>query len=132
MAILILSSHFFSNYMNIFHKTEVKTIILRCWTGLNLIWFKSYDPNHKYFSFQVFCNFVKKTPLLCNVFCFFFIFGAFSFFCNCIITFEPIKIWDLSAPQNVRLNLSFVEDILVIERVVKCHISESQILVISL
>jgi hypothetical protein len=24
-----LSSHFFSNYMNIFHKTEVQTVILR-------------------------------------------------------------------------------------------------------
>ena len=26
----------------IFHKTEVLTVILRCLTGLNLDWFKSY------------------------------------------------------------------------------------------
>ena len=26
-----LSSHFFTNYMNIFHKIEVQTVILRCW-----------------------------------------------------------------------------------------------------
>ena len=29
----------------------------------------------------------------------------------CLITFEPIKIWTCSAPQNDRLNLSFVKDI---------------------
>ena len=36
-----ISSHFFAIYMNTFHKTEVQTVILRCWTGLNLNWFKS-------------------------------------------------------------------------------------------
>ena len=40
-----ISSHFFANYMNIFHKTEVQSVILRCWTGLKLNWFKSYDTN---------------------------------------------------------------------------------------
>ena len=40
--------HFFGNYMNIFYKTEVQTAILRCLTGLNLIWFKSYDKNEKH------------------------------------------------------------------------------------
>ena len=34
---------FFDNYLYIFHKTEVQTVILRCWTGLNHNWFKSYD-----------------------------------------------------------------------------------------
>ena len=29
-----LCSHCFANYMNIFHKTEVQTVILRCLTGL--------------------------------------------------------------------------------------------------
>ena len=29
----------------------------------------------------------------------------------CVITFEPIKIQTQSAPQNDRLNLSFVKDI---------------------
>ena len=29
--------------MNIFHKTEVQKVILRCLTGFYLIWFKSYD-----------------------------------------------------------------------------------------
>ena len=37
-----ISGHFFTNCMFIFHKTEVQTVILRCLTGLNLNWFKSY------------------------------------------------------------------------------------------
>ena len=43
-----ISSYFFANYINIFHKTEVQTVILRCWMGLNLNWFKSYDTKCKY------------------------------------------------------------------------------------
>ena len=30
-----ISGHFFSNYMNIFHKSEVQMIILKCFTGVN-------------------------------------------------------------------------------------------------
>ena len=41
-------SHFFAIYLSIFHKTEVLTVILRSWTGLNLNWFKSYDTKHKW------------------------------------------------------------------------------------
>ena len=36
------SGHFSANCMYIFHKIEVQTVILRCLTGLNLDWFKSY------------------------------------------------------------------------------------------
>ena len=42
-----ISSHFFDNFLYIFHKTEVQTVILRCWTGLNHNWFKSYDTKCK-------------------------------------------------------------------------------------
>ena len=38
---------FFANYVNIFHKTEVQRVILRCCTGLYLNWFKSYDTDAK-------------------------------------------------------------------------------------
>ena len=38
---------FFDNYLYIFHKTGVQKVILRCWTGLNFEWFKSYDTNEK-------------------------------------------------------------------------------------
>ena len=36
-----ISGHFFANYMDIFHKTEVQTTILRFLTYLNLSCFKS-------------------------------------------------------------------------------------------
>ena len=48
-----ISSHFFGNHMNIFHKTGVKTVILRCWTGLKLNWFNSYDTNAKNVKMQL-------------------------------------------------------------------------------
>ena len=38
---------FFANYMFIFHKTEIQTVILRCLTSLDLNWYKSYDNKHK-------------------------------------------------------------------------------------
>ena len=33
---LTICGHFFGNYIDIFHKTEIQTIILRCLVGLNL------------------------------------------------------------------------------------------------
>ena len=44
-----ISDHFFANYISIFHKTEVLTIILICLTCLKLNWIKSYDINHNLF-----------------------------------------------------------------------------------
>ena len=43
-----ISSQFFAIYISIFHKTEVLTVILRCWTSLNHNWFKSYDTKRKW------------------------------------------------------------------------------------
>ena len=45
-----LSSHFFANYINIFHKTEVQTVILRCFVNLYLRRFSPEDNRHKYLS----------------------------------------------------------------------------------
>ena len=61
-------SHFFANYINIFDKTEVQMVILRCRMGLNLNWFKSYDTKHKCFRFCFFFSILKKNHHLCNVF----------------------------------------------------------------
>ena len=44
-----ISGHSIANYINIFHKTEVLTVILRCLMSLNLNWIKSYDINYKLF-----------------------------------------------------------------------------------
>ena len=37
-----ISGHIFANCINIFHKTEVQKVILRCLRSLYLIWFKSH------------------------------------------------------------------------------------------
>ena len=76
-----ISSHFFANYMIVFHKTEVQKIILRCLMGLNSNWFKSYDTKHKYFHIRFFAilyKFEKKREM--------------EIFAFCVITFEQIKI----------------------------------------
>ena len=71
-----ISSHFFANYMIVFHKTEVQKIILRCLMGLNSNWFNSYDTKHIYFHFRIFAILYKNTHLsfwcfcvLCHNFC---------------------------------------------------------------
>ena len=86
--------HFFAFYINTFHKTEIQTVILRCWTGLNPNWFKCYDTiakkkkktqkgkNHqnrkKYYTNNKFFTKLKKTER-----------EIFAFY---VITFKPIKI----------------------------------------
>ena len=39
---LTVFGHFFAIFMNIFHKTEVQMVILRCLVSLNINWIKSY------------------------------------------------------------------------------------------
>ena len=51
-----ISSHFSGIYINVFHKTEIQTVILRCWMGLYLNLFKIYDTKGIYFSFRFFAN----------------------------------------------------------------------------
>ena len=67
--------------------------------GLYLNWFKSYDTNAKihYTNNKFFTKLKKK--------------GEGNI---CVLTFEPIKIKTHSAPQNDRLNFSFVKDIHVV------------------
>ena len=58
-----VSGHFFAICIFIFHKTEAHTVILRCTTGLNLNWFKSYGlrcSKMQSFPFLIFNDFVKK------------------------------------------------------------------------
>ena len=70
--------HFFANYVDIFHKTEVQMIILRCSTCLNLYWFKSFDTTRKYFHFW-FSVILWKKNLICLV-----VFFAFFAFLRCL------------------------------------------------
>ena len=96
-------------YILIFHKTEVQTVILRCWKDLYLNWFKSYDKNEKHTKNAKTSKITKNSTRI-------------SFFLQnhtetkmeiivfCVINFEPIKVYISSAPQNDRLNLRFVKD----------------------
>ena len=55
-----ISSRFFANYINIFQKTEVQTVIFRCWMNLYLNRLKSYDTKGFFFPFPFFWDSVKK------------------------------------------------------------------------
>ena len=93
--------------MNIFHKTEVQTVILRCWTVLYINWFKSYDKNEKHAK-------TRKSPKTVHTKFFFYKIALKQKWKKnafCVITFEQIKIQTHSALQNDRLNFSFVKDI---------------------
>ena len=54
-----ISCHFFGNYINISHKTEVLTVILMCSTYLNPYLIKNYNIKHNFCHFQFF-QFCKK------------------------------------------------------------------------
>ena len=64
----IVSGYFFAIGIFIFHKTEVQTVILRCLTGLNYNWFKSYGLRCSWRSLVSLVNFWKiasdKWPIL--------------------------------------------------------------------
>ena len=94
---MVISSHFF--------KKSVQTVILRCLSGLNVNWFKSYNRKRKHFRFRCFAI-LQKIPNFC-VFCVFKFLRVFI----CVTTFEPIKVQTHSVPQNYRLNLLYLKDI---------------------
>ena len=56
---ITISGHFFANYINIFHKTEVLMNIFWCQKYLNLNWIKDYDIEHNFSCFHFF-QFCKK------------------------------------------------------------------------
>ena len=58
---MTISGHFFVNFINIFHKTEISTVIFRCLTCLNLNWIKNYNIKHKFSHFWVFCKLTELT-----------------------------------------------------------------------
>ena len=104
-----ISSQISAIYINISHKTEIQTVILRCWIVLYINWLKSYDENEKHPKTQK----TQKSPK--TVHKIFFLqnrtktkMEKIVFF---VITFEPIKIQTHSTPQNDRLNFRFVKDI---------------------
>ena len=59
---ITISGHFFANYINIFHKTEVLMNIFWSQKYLNFNWIKDYDIKHNFswFHFFQFCKKKKK------------------------------------------------------------------------
>ena len=86
-----ISSQIFAIYIHIFHKTEVQTVILRCLTGLYLIWFKSYATNTKNKtnkqSAKSMKNIIQMSAFLQNRKN-----PETEIFVFCVITFDPITI----------------------------------------
>jgi hypothetical protein len=78
-----ISGHFFAICIFIFHKTEVQTVILRCLTGLNLNWFKSYGVRCNLRPKASLANSPKiatdKRPLYNHIWPFFLLTTWFSF-----------------------------------------------------
>ena len=89
-----ISSQFFAMFQIIFHKTEIQTVILRCWTGLNHFWFKSYDTKHKWGG--------KVAVLITQVF-FCLSVSIYSLFSN-----QKSKLWYLHLNKKVCQNLKTV------------------------
>ena len=58
---MTISGRFFVNYINIFQKTEISTVILRCFTYLNLNWIKIYNIKHKFSHFWFFRKLTELT-----------------------------------------------------------------------
>ena len=71
---------FFANYIFVFHKTEIQTVILRCLVNLNLNWYKSFDKKQKTQKVPV-CVFEQNCKKM-----------EMEIFPFCVITFEPIRI----------------------------------------
>ena len=57
---MTISGHFLANYINIFHKIELQTIILMCLNMLKSYLDQKLQHETQLFSFPIFCNFVKK------------------------------------------------------------------------
>jgi hypothetical protein len=107
---MTIFGHFIANYINIFHKTEVPTVILRCINCPNLNWIKSKNINHKWFLQPSFLNFGRKKPKI-----FIFKNGNFStnpghFFAKYMKSFHKREIQTVILRCLVCLNFNWVKN----------------------
>ena len=106
---MTLSGLFLANYIIIFHKIELQTIILMCLTCLNLIWIKSYDIKHIFFisCFLQFCKKNTENLWLIN--------GHFRtisghFLANCMKIFHKKEVQTVILRCLVGLNLNWIKN----------------------
>ena len=101
----------FSQFLKfIFHRTEVQTIILMCWTA-GQVYFRIGSKVMTQKTNTSF-NFVKN-PNLCSVFLQFLLWCFFFYLCHNFWTNQGLDLL-CSAPQNDHLNLRFVKDIRIV------------------
>ena len=98
-----LSGHSVANYICIFHKTEVLTVILMCLLSLNLNWIKSYDINSNVF-WQLFVSILEEKKVSKIA-----IFNHFwSFLGNYVDTFHKTEIQTVILRYLVCLYLNWM------------------------
>ena len=98
----IVSSHFVAVCIFIFHKTVVQTVILRCLTGVNCNWFKSYGLRcirRPRASSVTFWKITSDKWLSYDHIC--------PFFGNCIIIFDKTEIQTVILRCLTSLNLNW-------------------------
>ena len=94
--------------MNIFHKTEIQRVILRCLLSLYLIWFKSYDIKCSIRSNVILAkseSLHKHLQLLNRHFK--TIFG--HFFANCIFIFHKTEVQTVIFRCSTGLDLNWIK-----------------------
>ena len=100
---------FFADYMYIFHKNLVQTVILKCLTCQNLIWIKGYNIRHKKVISFFFCNFVKKMPENLQLKNGHFMTLSSHFFANHIKIFQKTEIQTVILRSLVGLKLNWIK-----------------------
>ena len=97
---MTISGHFSASYIEILHKTEVQTVILRCLMGLNLDWFKIYGLWCKWRPCACLANFQKIATDKWS-----FYYHFWPFFCHLCIIFHKKEIQTLILKCLMILNL---------------------------
>ena len=82
-----ISGHFFANYMNIFHKTEVQAVILIGLTGLILNWFNCTASIVAWGHGRIRLTFLKKATDK-----WLFYDHIWPFFANCMVIFHKAEV----------------------------------------
>ena len=97
-----ISGHFSINCMFIFHKREVQTVILRCWTCPNIDWFEEICLRRKWRPQSCLANFQDITTDKWT-----FYYHIWPFFANCMVIFHKNEIQTVILMCLRSLNLNW-------------------------
>ena len=99
---MAISGHFSANCMFIFHKNQVQTVILRCLTGLNFDWLKSYGLRWRWRPRNRLANSQKKATEKCP-----FYYHIWPFFANCMFIYHKTEVQTVILRCLTSLNLNW-------------------------